>query len=165
MRESLIASNLIGDKTDKDSLRAYSQQLILLVIKDILRGQSISLRRLDECIVSAKNVFNRVLLSNDIPVTDTPPCLLTKLMCRKDDAIKNYWITCTREQLRSISMKIPETEAMPSMDSIAKCSRVKPGEWRVSPVESYVQSEAQGDVSYAEQLQAVLVVVRRYPKY
>jgi hypothetical protein len=94
MRESLIAANLIGDRTDKDSLRAYSWQLILLVIKDILPGQPISLRRLDEYIVSAKNVFNRVLLSNDIPVTDMPPCLLTKLMCRKDDAIKNYWITC-----------------------------------------------------------------------
>ncbi len=77
MRESLIAANLIGDRRDKDSLRAYSWQLILLVIKDILPGQPISLRRLDEYIVSAKNVFNRVLLSNDILVTDMPPCLLT----------------------------------------------------------------------------------------
>jgi hypothetical protein len=108
------------------------------VIKDILPGQPISLRRLDKYIVFAKNVFDRVLLSNDIPVTDMLPCLLTKLMCRKDDAIKNYWITCTREQLRSIFMTIPEMEAMPSMDSIAECSRVKPGEWRISPVESYV---------------------------
>jgi hypothetical protein len=38
MRESLTAANLIGDRTDKDSLRAYSWQLILLVIKDILPG-------------------------------------------------------------------------------------------------------------------------------
>ncbi len=75
MHESLIAANLIGDRTDKDSLRAYSWQLILRVIKDILPGQPISLRRMDEYIVSAKNVFNRVLLSNDIPVTDMPPCL------------------------------------------------------------------------------------------
>jgi hypothetical protein len=48
MCQSLIAANLIGDRTDKDSLRAYSRQLILLVIKDILPGQPISLRRLDE---------------------------------------------------------------------------------------------------------------------
>ncbi len=90
MHESLIAANLIGDRTDEDSLQAYSRQLIQLMIKDILPGQPISLRRLVEYIVSAKNVFDRVLLSNDIPATDMPPCLLTKLMCRKDDAIKNY---------------------------------------------------------------------------
>ena len=89
MRESLIAANLIGDRMDTESLRAYSRQLIQLVIKDILPGTPISLRRLDEYIVSARNVFDRVLLSNDIPVTDIPPCLLTELMCRKDDAIKN----------------------------------------------------------------------------
>jgi hypothetical protein len=115
--------------------------------------------------VSSKNFFDRVLLSNDIPVTDMPPCLLTELMCGKDDAIKNYWIACTREQLRSIFMTIPETEAMPSMNSIAECSMVKLGEWLVSPVKSYVQSEAQGDISYAEQLQAVTIGVRTIDKY
>jgi PIF1 helicase. len=165
MRESLIAANLIGDKMDTESLRAYSRQLIQLVIKDILPGTPISLRRLDEYIVSAKNVFDRVLLSNDIPVTDIPPCLLTELMCRKDDAIKNYWITFTREQLRSIFMTISEMEAMPSMDSIAECSRAKPVEWCMSPVKSYVQSETQGDISYAEQHQAVTIGVRTIDKY
>ena len=51
------------------------------------------------------------------------------------------------------------------MDSIAECSRVKPGEWCVSPVESYVQSEAQGAISYAEQLQAVTIGVRTIDNY
>jgi hypothetical protein len=87
MRESLIAANLIGDRMDTD------RQLNQLVIKEILPGTPISLRGLDEYIVSAKNVFDGVLLSNDIPVTDIPPCLLTELMCRKDDAIKNYIYT------------------------------------------------------------------------
>jgi hypothetical protein len=57
MHESLIAANLIGDRRDKDSLWAYSRQLILLVIKFILSGQPISLRCLVKYIVSAKNVF------------------------------------------------------------------------------------------------------------
>ena len=54
---------------------------------------------------------------------------------------------------------------MPSIDSIAECSRVKPGEWRVSPVKSYVQSVAQGDISYAEQLQAVTIGICTIDKY
>ncbi len=62
-------------------------------------------------------------------------------------------------------MTIPETETMASMDSIAECSRVEWGEWHVSPVKSYVQSEAQGDISYAEQLQAVTIGVRTIAKY
>jgi len=160
MRESLIAANFIGDRTDTDSLGAYSGQLLLLVIKDILPGQHISFRCLDEYIVSAKNVFVRVLLSNDILVTDMPPCFLTELMCRKDDAIKNYWITITCN-----FMTIPEREGMPSMNSIAECSRFKSGEWHMSQVESYVQSEAQGDISYTEQLQAVTIGVHTIDKY
>jgi hypothetical protein len=62
-------------------------------------------------------------------------------------------------------MTIPEMKAMPSMHSIAECSRVKPVEWCMSPVESYVQSETQGDISYAEQLQAVTIGVRTIDKY
>jgi len=62
-------------------------------------------------------------------------------------------------------MTISEMEAMPSMDSIAECSRVKPVEWCMSPVKSYVQSENQGDISYAEQHQAVTIGVRIIDKY
>ncbi len=35
----------------------------------------------------------------------------------------------------------------------------------MSPVKSYVQSEAQGDISYAEQLQAVTIGVHTIEKY
>jgi hypothetical protein len=49
------------------------------VIIDILPGQPIKFSRMDEYIVTVKNVFDRVLLANVIPIMDMPPCLLTEL--------------------------------------------------------------------------------------
>jgi hypothetical protein len=115
--------------------------------------------------VSAKNIFDRVLLANDIPVTDMPPCLLTKLMVSNDKKIKEYWKIKTHEQLRSIRTTIPWSETMPSNKSIEECSRVEPAEWPVSPVESYAKSDGQSDISYAEQIQAVSVGTRTLDKY
>ena len=150
MRESLVAANLIGDRTDDVSLRAYSLQLIKRVITDILPGQPISLRRMDEYIVTAKNLFDRVLLLNEIPITDMPPCLLTELETSKDNDIKEYWKTLKSEQLRSIRTTILWSETMPSDESIVESTRVKPAKWPLSPDEAYVRSHGQNDTSYDE---------------
>ena len=165
MRESLVAANLIGDRTDDDSLRAYSLQLIKRVITDILPGQPISLRRMDEYIVTAKNLFDRVLLLNEIPITDMPPCLLTEMETSKDNDIKEYWKTLKREQLRSIRTTIPWSETMPSDESIVESTRVKPAKWPVSPDEAYVQSHGQNDTSYDEQSLVISTGVRTIDKY
>jgi hypothetical protein len=84
LRECLIVAKLIGIEIDKPFLQMYSNKLMLHVINDILPSQPVLMRHIDRYIVAAKNLFDSILFSNVIPVTELPPCLLTELLCNKD---------------------------------------------------------------------------------
>jgi hypothetical protein len=65
----------------------YSNKLMLHVINDILPSQPVSM----QCINGAKNLFDSVLFSNVIPVTELSQCLLMELMCNKDVVLQASW--------------------------------------------------------------------------
>ena len=165
LRESLIVAKLIGIETDKLSLQMYSNKLMLHVINDILPSQPASMRRIDGYLVAAKNLFDGVLFSNDIPVTELPPCLLTKLLCNKDVVLQASWDVRKENQLRSIYSTLPSCEFVPSREAIRGCSREAPTTWFVSPFDAYVQFEGQSDQSYMEQKLAVEIGIRSIDKY
>ncbi len=114
LRESLIVANLIGIETDEPSLRMYSNKLMLHVINDILPSQPASMQRIDGYLVAAKNLFDGVLFSNDIPLTELPPCLLTELLCNKNVVLQTSWDVRKENQLRSIYSTLPSCELVPS---------------------------------------------------
>ena len=165
LRESLIVAKLIGLETDKLSLQMYSNKLMLHVINDILPSQPASMRRIDGYLVAAKNLFEGVLFSNDIPVTELPPCLLTELLCNKDVVLQASWDVRKENQLRSIYSTLPSCEFVPPQEAIRGCSREAPTTWFVSPVDAYVQFEGQSDQSYMEQKLAVEIGIRSIDKY
>jgi hypothetical protein len=47
------------------------------------------MQRIDGYLVAAKNLFDSVLFSNVIPVTELPPCLMTELLCNKDVVLQS----------------------------------------------------------------------------
>ena len=165
LRESLIVAKLIGIETDKLLLQMYSNKLMLHVINDILPSQPASMRRIDGYLVAAKNLFDGVLFSNDIPVTELPPCLLTELLCNKDVVLQASWDVRKENQLRSIYSTLPSCEFVPSREAIRGCSREAPTTWFVSPFDAYVQFEGQSDQSYMEQKLAVEIGIRSIDKY
>ena len=64
--------------------------------------QPISLRRLDQFIVMTKQLLDVVLVNNDIPVTDIPPCILTQMLDSKDYELNSFWEEKRNDQLTSI---------------------------------------------------------------
>jgi hypothetical protein len=114
LRKSLIVAKLIGIKIDKPSLQMYSNKLMLHVINDILPSQPVSMQCINGYLVAAKNLFDSVLFSNVIPVTELPPCLLTKLLCNKDVVLQASWDVRKENQLRSIYSTLPLCEFVPS---------------------------------------------------
>ncbi len=107
LRKSLIIAKLIGLETDKLSLQMYSNKLMLHVMNDILPSQPASMRRIDGYLVAAKNLFDGVLFSNDIPVTELSPCLLTKLLCNKDVVRSASMLGCQEGKSTSINLFHP----------------------------------------------------------
>ncbi len=85
----------------------YSNKVLLHVINDILPSQPVSMQRIDGYLVAAKNLFDSVLFSNDIPVTELPPCLSTELLCNKDVVLQASWDVRKENQLRSIYSTLP----------------------------------------------------------
>ncbi len=92
-------AKLIGIEIDKPSLQTYTNKLLLHVINYILPSQPVSMRCIDGYLVAAKNLFDSVLLSNDILVTELPLCLLMELLCNKDVVLQACWDVRKENQL------------------------------------------------------------------
>jgi hypothetical protein len=114
LHKILIVAKLIEIEIDKPSLQMYSNKLMLHVINDILPGQPISMQHIDGYLVAAKNLFDSVLFSKIIPVTELPPCLLMELLCNKDVVLQASWDVRKENQLQSISSTLPSCKFVPS---------------------------------------------------
>ncbi len=165
LHKSLIVAKLIGIKIDEPSLQMYSNKLLLHVINDILPSQPVSMQRINGYLVAAKNLFDSVLFSNDISVTELPPCLLMELLCNKDVVLQASLDVRKENQLQSIYSTLPLYDFVPSQEAIRGCSRDIHTTWFVSPIEAYVQFEGQSDQSYMEQKLAVKIGIFSFDKY
>jgi hypothetical protein len=113
----------------------------------------------------SKNLFDSVLFSNVIPVTELPLCLLMELLCNKDVVLQASWDVRKENQLQSIYSTFPSCEFVPSRESIRGCSREAPTMWFVSPIKAYAQFEGQSDQSYTVQKLAVKIGICSIDKY
>ena len=75
MRESLVKAKLIGEETDEESLRKYSESLIKLTMDEVYTRQPISLRKLDDFCLVAKALFDMVLFDDNVLNMELLPCI------------------------------------------------------------------------------------------
>ena len=87
MRESLVKAKLIGPATDEESLKEYSNLLLKLTMDEVYTRQPVSLRKVDDFSLVAKALFGMVLLEDNIPNIELPPCILTELLDSKSDEL------------------------------------------------------------------------------
>ena len=161
MRQSLVLAKLIGDRTDEESLLQYCRDLLKRVLDEVLSVQPISLRKIDEYVVTASELFNGILLRDEIPVTDLPACILTELLNSKEDKLQAFWYRKKNDHLTAIYDMLSEASVPPRKD-VERCVRHHPGTWNPLP---YPRSPEQSDASHLEQSAAVFAGVRAIDKY
>ena len=87
LRESLRYCKLIGPLDDDQSLEKYSG----VFLKKCIEGQLVyfpnSANVLYQWIVTAGDLFDSVILRNEIPITDMPPCHQAALNASKDEEV------------------------------------------------------------------------------
>ena len=150
IRESLASVGLIGSDFDnEESLKSYSDALLIRVIEKVLPIIPITLRKFDDCIVKCRRLFNAVLFEDSIPVTDLPPCILTEMLDHKEEKVKQFWKKKTKDQLTPILRAIPDDLEVPSMDQLMEATKDNPVAW--NPNEVITQSADQSLESYQEQ--------------
>ena len=84
-------AKLIGDSRDPEDLQQYSDSLLKLFITKQLKFYPCSYSQMDRYVVLAGELFDSIIVRNEIPITDMPPSLQTSLDYIYEDSIKNFW--------------------------------------------------------------------------
>ena len=165
LRKSLAKVGLIGDDFDDPSrLQEYCNKLLRITIEQVLSVQPFSLRRLDDCVVKAKMLFEAVIIRDEIPVHDLPPCLLTELLDSKNEEFENFWKEKRKDQLSSIYRSIPEEHIkLPDIGKVMNFERDLQNPW--DPMREFKKIENQSEESYDDQVLAVAVAYSLIEKY
>lgn len=165
IREGLIASNLIGTETDCDSLRDYSRQLLKRVINEVLPIQPLKMGRFGDCIVKAKHVLDSVILNDDIPITEIPPCILSELLDGKDKELSLFWSQKMSDQLDAIYQSpLASMEHIPQIDDVKlACSQRYALDW--NQLASFSRGEGQCEQSFNEQRNIIKIALSSLKDY
>ena len=106
LRGSLRYCKLIGPLDDDESLKKYSGIFLKKYIEDQLVYFPNSENCLDQWIVTAGDLFDSVILRNEIPITDMPPCHQAALNASKDEEVLGKMETDEQQRFRSIIMRV-----------------------------------------------------------
>ncbi len=72
-------------------MKEYTLQILRKFIEDQLVYFPNSAVVLDQWIVTSGDLFQSIILRNDIPITDMPPCHQTALNDSKDEEVSKNW--------------------------------------------------------------------------
>ena len=77
LRDSLRYAKLIGSSNDEDSLQSYSNDLLIKFIFEQLVYFPNSLRLICHWIRAAADLFDSIIVRDEIPISDMPPVQIT----------------------------------------------------------------------------------------
>ena len=115
----------------------------------------------------AYELFNRVIVDNDLPITDMPPILVSKLIASQENEmienkrnIKSQLILAAFHELGEDTL---ERCSVPTEQGLLDTTIVPQIQW--NPVESFSKSNIQSEESFEEQKIAIHVCVKAINQY
>ena len=90
LREAFRYAKLIGPSNDPDDLQMYSNQLLYRWIEEQLQFTTPSFRGQCEFITITAEVFNSIIVHNELPISDMPPVQLSTLFGNSNEDINLY---------------------------------------------------------------------------
>ena len=152
LRESFRYAKLIGPNNDPESLERYSNNVMNLWINEQLAYFPNSTKILDQWIIEAGEIFDAIIIRDELPITDMPPVIQTSLNKRNDDDIVNR-LTSTKTKIISAIMREIEPLVtlmnIPTVEEFQNFTKESQSMW--DPIGSFCQSTTQSNESYAEQ--------------
>ena len=166
IKESFRYAKLIGKKDDEESLVKYSNDLLRLYIKKQLVYASITKYQADIWIATAGELFDSVIIRNEIPITDMPPALQTSLEESKLDSVIEFLHNMRKNIISSAMMEFGNSHNLyniPSKEELYQCRRYDPLSW--DAMQSFKKSPLQCEESYKEQKLAIESIVSAIEQY
>ena len=164
--ESLRYSKLIGIMEGEESLKRYSDELLKKFIKEQLVFFPNSKCVIDQWIVTAADLFDAIIIRDEIPIADMPPAHQTALEECKDDEVKKICQNLTENMVNAALREMgpcKELYCLPSINELIVATRKNPVLW--DPIVNFRKSSIQCQKSYDEQMFAIKNIVSAIDQY
>lgn len=167
IREAFRYAKLIGPDDDDESLQRYSNEVLKSWVTNQLQYFPNALRILATWIVVAGNLFDSVIVRNELAITDMPSVQLSTLFGNDEEQVKEYLgevkMILIKAVLEEIGEATIENCRVPSIDALEECSKEAPLEWNAYT--AFSKYHGQSDDSFREQEFAIRKCVESINKY
>ena len=166
IRQSFRYAGLIGPSDDPTNLQSYSDILLYKWIEQELQYFPNSRRVVADWIEIAGNLFNSVIVRNEISISDMPPVQLSALFGNDDKASRDYCHNIKSTFVDAIQLEFGnmiERCNILSKDEIILSTKSIPFDW--DPIQSFNKSDNQSEESYIGQKRAIQLGVDAIDKY
>ena len=90
LRDSFKYCHLIGENTDDESLKLYTEQLTKKYIVEQVQYFPNSQRAIDFWIIAISDLLYSVIVKDELPITEMSPVSLSTLLSSTEDNIKKF---------------------------------------------------------------------------
>ena len=158
IRESLRGAKLIGTSNAPDDLQIYSNKLLHLWITKQLQFFPTSRRVLAEWIVIAGDLFDSVIVRDEISITEMPAVQLSSLFGSSETKMKSYANDLKNTFINAIQLElenVAEECNIPTKEELLNATKAHPLNWNA--VSSFTKNANQSEESYQEQRLAIKI--------
>ena len=159
-------AKLIGMEEDEESLKQYSNQVMYKYISTQLLFFPNGQRIIDALIIQSGDLFDSVIIKNEIPVNDMPVVQLSALLLEHDELFDRFLKEMKNDIVQAAARELGEAYFrcnVPSHNELLNATKDEPLNW--DPVSNFVKSPQQSDASFEEQLFAIRVCVQSIDSY
>ena len=157
LRESLRYCKLIGPSDDPDDLTSYSNNLMVRYFEEQVVTFPNSKHVLQSWIVQAAELFDSVIIDNELTTADLPAVqqstLFNEIEEKNQAFIEKVKSNVIDAALKELSQSTIQKCGIPSKDSLMACTKENPLAW--DPFEKFSQNDGQPIQSFDEQKHAV----------
>ena len=166
IRESLRYAKLIGTSNNEQDFERYSDQLLYLWIEEQLQYFPIGRRILSEWIVIAGDLFDSVIVRDELAITQMPAVQLSSLLGSSTNELKNCIQDLKSIFVDAINMELKdciESCHVPSKIDIMNATKSDPLDW--DAYSSLTKNDNQSEESFTEQKLGIRVATKAIDKY
>ena len=167
VKECLRYCKLIGPHDDEDSLIEYANNLTRKYIEEQVQFFPNTQRVIDYWIITAHEIFYKIVVDNDLPIDEMPAVQLSTLITEQEDEMKKLNDQLKSSLIDAALNEIGITTALccniPSKFELMNATLEAPVVW--DPVSSYRRNPVQSQESYEEQCFAIKTCIDTINEY
>lgn len=161
LKESFRYAKLIGPEDDIISLEHYSNKVFAKFVHCQLQFYPNGQRIIDSYIIRSGDLFDSVIVKNEIPLYEMPSVQLSALLQNRDEKYTKFLIDMKKDIINAAIRELGDLALecnVPSTDDLMRATLDEPLQW--DPIANFVRSSNQSLESYREQLFAIKECVK-----